>query len=335
MRRVTSLCSQCYAQVPAALSYEAGAVMLTKECPTHGRSEVLIDPDTAAFQEMYARFVMDDPLYTMTTTGATILNTTDRCNLRCRNCYHPVDNVARDPGIDVLVAQAELASQAAIILMGAEPTMRPDLLELIARIRGATGKPVLIYTNGVRLADPEYVRGLTAAGLSGVCVSLHTRSYSGPEIYEKKKAALRVIADTGLPVHHIAFTLSGFDEMLQVAQDMKEFWDLPHHFRLRCPSPIGRHEWPIYPSEFYLGVLRGFCEVGWSDINIRPGDNTPYHVNLDVHGRHVRVVRWPSVEEVILDDLGPAPTMMLPDGRELNFVHAALLQARDRKTKQL
>ena len=97
---------------------------------------------------------------------------THRCNMRCANCYVPNRTV---PDMDagwlrgILV---RLPRRTRIRLVGAEPTLRRDLPEVIAMVRETGHHPILL-TNGLRLADRDYVRELGRAGLSTCYLSFN------------------------------------------------------------------------------------------------------------------------------------------------------------------
>jgi uncharacterized radical SAM superfamily Fe-S cluster-containing enzyme len=67
--------------------------------------------------------------------GTLFADVTQRCNMACRNCYIPVHDLPDLP-IDWLYdVLARLPRRTRIRLVGAEPTMREDLPEIIARAR--------------------------------------------------------------------------------------------------------------------------------------------------------------------------------------------------------
>ena len=97
---------------------------------------------------------------------------THRCNMACANCYIPVRDLPDLP-IDWLYAILErLPRRARIRLVGAEPTMREDLPEIIARVRSLGHIPTIL-TNGLKLGRRSYVDRLRAAGLRTVYLSLN------------------------------------------------------------------------------------------------------------------------------------------------------------------
>jgi molybdenum cofactor biosynthesis enzyme MoaA len=97
---------------------------------------------------------------------------THRCNMACRNCYIPVRDLPDLP-VDWLYAiVARLPRRTRIRLVGAEPTMRADLPEIIARVRRLGHIPVVL-SNGLKLGRTSYVERLRAAGLGTVYLSLN------------------------------------------------------------------------------------------------------------------------------------------------------------------
>ena len=69
---------------------------------------------------------------------------THRCNMACRNCYIPVRDLPDLP-VDWLYAiLGRLPRRTRIRLVGAEPTMRADLPEIIAAVRRLGHVPIIL-----------------------------------------------------------------------------------------------------------------------------------------------------------------------------------------------
>ena len=97
---------------------------------------------------------------------------THRCNMTCHNCYIPVRDLPDMP-VDWLYGVLErLPRRTRIRLVGAEPTMREDLPEIIAQVRDLGHTPITL-TNGLKLGRLSYVKKLKAAGLSTIYLSLN------------------------------------------------------------------------------------------------------------------------------------------------------------------
>ena len=106
---------------------------------------------------------------------------THPCQMSCANCYLPNRNI---PDMDLKAFSAcisQLPRKTDLRLIGGEPTLRSDLHEIIGLIRSFGHRPLLI-TNGLKLANDEYVLSLKNAGLDYAQISLN--GYNDNSIYK-------------------------------------------------------------------------------------------------------------------------------------------------------
>jgi radical SAM protein with 4Fe4S-binding SPASM domain len=117
---------------------------------------------------------------------------TYRCNNDCAHCYNP--RPQKTAGEPDRYQNAELAtadwkaiidrlwelSIPHIVFTGGEPTLRPDLAELI-HYAEAKGQITGLNTNGRRLSDPTYLDELVKAGLDHVQITLESHD---PDIHD-------------------------------------------------------------------------------------------------------------------------------------------------------
>lgn len=101
-----------------------------------------------------------------------MVDVTHRCNMTCKNCYVPNREIPDMDADRLIETIKKFPKRTMIRVVGAEPTMRKDLPQLIRRIR-ETGHRATLLTNGLRLANPEYVKELRANKLSHVYLSLN------------------------------------------------------------------------------------------------------------------------------------------------------------------
>jgi hypothetical protein len=313
------MCPVCYQTVPAERRIVDGAVVLVKRCPTHGETTVVREPN-ARFYEWMADTVFDADVVAAR-TQATMINTTDRCNLACPQCYHQPDK-SPDPPISEVVALARLATKRTICLLGAESTVRSDLPELITAIRSETGKRVALYTNGVKLASEKYLSSLADAGLASTAVSLQFPEYVGQELYETKLKAIENLRHSPVgPALDAALAL-----------------DLPPetYIRMRVTGTIGTDlGTPMALSELVSAFSHELTVRGLTG-QVMKGSH-PYVLIVKVEGRDFFLLRWPSVDEIDLDDLMhcPARGLLMPEYGELPLVQSMLLFAHMRKGRGL
>ncbi len=112
------------------------------------------------------------------------ISLTDRCSLRCTYCMPEQGNewLARSSilTLDEIEQIARVAAADGITtfrLTGGEPLLRPDIVEVVARLAAITGPDgrgveIAMTTNGIRLR--EVLPGLIGAGLSRLNISLDT-----------------------------------------------------------------------------------------------------------------------------------------------------------------
>jgi 12,18-didecarboxysiroheme deacetylase len=98
-----------------------------------------------------------------------------RCNLKCIHCYSQSKDIEYPDELTTKEAKAMLDDMAefgvpVVLFSGGEPTMRPDLLELIAYAK-EKGLRAVISTNGTLITE-EKARELKDIGLSYVGISL-------------------------------------------------------------------------------------------------------------------------------------------------------------------
>jgi MoaA/NifB/PqqE/SkfB family radical SAM enzyme len=96
------------------------------------------------------------------------------CNNRCAFCAQGQlrASSAAPPTRELLARISALDSSQPIALVGGEPTLRPDLLELVLAAK-ARSLRVILQTNGRRLKLAGYAQSLAQAGLDALDVSLH------------------------------------------------------------------------------------------------------------------------------------------------------------------
>jgi len=105
---------------------------------------------------------------------------TDHCNLRCVYCmpvrglqFAPREEVLTAPDIEKVVRAAAAIGFRKIRLTGGEPTLRSDLVEIVAAIAAISGvEDLSMTTNGVLL--PPLAKPLREAGLRRVNIHVDT-----------------------------------------------------------------------------------------------------------------------------------------------------------------
>ncbi len=141
-----------------------------------------------------------------------IVNITYRCNNHCVFCA--VGNrLPEDQTVEHIKEVLDRYSSAGVDLLdldGGEPTLHPDLFEIVEYARKIGFRTVNITTNGRRLAYPEFARKLLASGITSLLVSIH-----GPD--EKTHDGI-----TGTP-GSFAETVQGIENIVRFADGDLDF----------------------------------------------------------------------------------------------------------------
>jgi radical SAM protein with 4Fe4S-binding SPASM domain len=134
---------------------------------------------------------------------------TYRCNNDCAHCYNARPRSYPELNSEQWKAIIDRLWQTGIphvVFTGGEPTLRSDLLELVAYAQ-QKGQITGLNTNGRRLSDRRFVEQLVAAGLDHVQITLeshdaqiHDRMVRAPGAWQQTVAGIRNVLDTPLYV---------------------------------------------------------------------------------------------------------------------------------------
>jgi molybdenum cofactor biosynthesis enzyme MoaA len=244
-----------------------------------------------------------------------IVDVTHRCNMTCANCYVPNRDI---PDLDASWLSSILARVPRgrfIRLVGGEPTLRKDLPELIGEIRRHGHHPVLV-SNGLKLADREYVRSLKAAGLDIAYLSMN--GAFDDDLYETidemRCADRKQRAFENMRAEHIYTSVGmilvrgvnerGVATLLAASRASRNV----REFHLRSVGAMGRHM-PTTPLS--IDEMREVfaTAAGVSAQSIVPHLRTESSFDFR-HGRlRVQLTVWPDLGSVTRGRLTPEGTI--------------------------
>ena len=169
------------------------------------------------------------------------ISLTDRCNFRCVYCmpadmqFAPQSHLLQDEELVRLVRIATTVGFDRVRLTGGEPTVRPNLVNLVAGIASIPGiREIAMTTNAMRL---EKLAGpLAKAGLNRVNISIDTldaeRFYKITRFgkLEQVWRGIRAAEDAGLsPIKLNAVVVRGYneDDIVDLARlTLDHAWDM-------------------------------------------------------------------------------------------------------------
>ena len=306
-----SLCKTCRRIIDAERTYIGNAVYIEGICPEHGFQRGVREVDSK-FYAFLRSISTAENLAGRESTSATMINVTNRCNVRCPQCYHNPTK-EKDPSLDELLPLFRSAKRPLLGIQGAEPTVRDDLPDLIAAIKRETQKPVVVCTNGQRLSDRNYCRELVKAGLDAVAFSLHTPKYVGQRLYDQKLEALENINIVNLHLPGVSVTLNSLEEVEPAIDSVNEALKLCKpgtNTRFRTAGDLNDEKGSnIHLSQLAAEFYRVYQSRGVFP-KVMKGSHT-YLLLLQIAETPTFLIRWPTLEETDMEDLKLVPMSCL------------------------
>jgi 7,8-dihydro-6-hydroxymethylpterin dimethyltransferase len=181
-----SLCETCLALVPTKILIQDERVYYQKRCPQHGVQKTLVSTDADYFKrckrylkpgDMPQRFQTEIEQGCPYDCGLcpdheqhsclSLFEIIDECNMQCPVCFAdsaPGRGKARSMADIERMLETILASEAVpdlVQVSGGEPTLHPELIEILQRLKASPIRHLMLNTNGIRIAgDTQLVQDL-------------------------------------------------------------------------------------------------------------------------------------------------------------------------------
>ncbi len=321
-----SLCSECCRHIPAVRFLRDGQIWLGKTCKFHGYSEHLVEPDG----DFYLNYN-----YPKKQLSSYFIEVTNHCNLTCPHCYQEPDNTQVDPSIDYLLELIKSwpDNGYTISLVGAEPTTRKDLPELIQKIQELPGKPrnLVILTNGVYLSDFEYAKSFTKFKNIYWTIGLNHPDYQGPIVHKKQLQGIKNLNDLGMTIKNISYTLEDLSQMEYCLNEIHDFGiSVCKQYRIRCGIDIGRYPGgpTLYMSDLVKEATKICEKYNWSTgLDNTMGNRA--HYPMKINDLVVKLIQWPSVDTIDLKEIQTESIAdILPGKPPSPLIHQVILRDR-------
>ncbi len=236
------MCRACRRSVEVRYVATPEGVFLERHCPEHGTGRALVAESLAWYlAALRAPSAARPPSRTVPRTAECprscgpcsfhgqachlpVFSVTNACDLRCPICftYNRADRTwfmtpdELDRELDFVLAAT--GGVDLVNVTGGEPTMHPELPELLRRARRPGIGRVTVNTNGLRLArDPALAGKLAEVGAYAI-LSLDTldpeRSVRlhGRDVVREKRAALEALGRAGVPTTLLMVLVGGVNE---------------------------------------------------------------------------------------------------------------------------
>lgn len=319
-----SLCHQCHHHIPAYTYHVNNQLWMIKKCKLHGISTHMIESDYT----FYKNLEYDTAAFSFTKRNI-ITEITDRCNAECPHCYHIPDNTSQDVSLEEILNRIEgwNLGDIDINFAGAEPTLRKDFPELLRRIRERWPTYNLgALTNGIRLADRDWLQEVQEAGITALIIGLNHPSYlNNATLRRKQLLAIDNCYELGMMDYSIGYTMAGVEELHFILDEICSKPWTPVHFRIRYGSDIGRfpNQERMYVSDTYKAI-KAWCESTGVVFEDMSGDNNLYHTMVKINGKPVRVIQWCDETDINMEELRTGPYCDFVSDGITNFLHQVI-----------
>jgi hypothetical protein len=229
VRLTASVCPGCVASgdhdrmvVPMCLFEADGEIRLRKVCPSHGTWADRLWHDAAIYH--HARELDGESRHPTLTREESVagignITVTNRCDRSCHYCFFYAESgepLHEPTKAEIESMAAQLGSHpgiGAIQLTGGEPTVREDIVDIVA-IAAEYSDEVLLNSHGGRfLARPELAAAISEAGARGLYTSFDgVDPERNPKNYWEFPHALTACHDTGMCAMLVPTVVDGWND---------------------------------------------------------------------------------------------------------------------------
>ena len=301
-----SICPLCKRLLSAELREDDGRVVLSRTCPDHGPFEAVVYGDVERYLEIQ-RFDKpgEEPLERQTEydrgcphdcgicpehaqhTCLGIIEVNTACNLDCPICFADSGTGPQEHGFSLSLEQVESMLDAfvraegepeAVQLSGGEPSIHPQIVEMLRAAKDRGIQLVMLNTNGIRLArDPRFAPALAETGVHVYLQfdGLRERTQlaiRGRDLTEEKLRALDRCAEAGVSVSLAAAIERGVNEA-EVGEIVR--------FGIEHPAVTGVFFQPVTHSGRFPGGSDPLDKLTNPDVIDAIADQLPHWFRAD------------------------------------------------------
>lgn len=311
-----SLCNTCYRHVPGVVYEKDNKILLTKQCEIHGEMTEIVEIDCDFFYNLEK-----------TSLGkflTLMFETTNKCQLNCPHCYQLPDNKSVDKPLELILSKIDDYPRGFIpMIAGAEPTLYKEIVPLAHTLVDRYGRTRLL-TNGLKFYDKKFAKKLLSGGGVFPAVGLNHWSYQGKKIHQQQLAAIENIKEF-TSLDDIGYTVESYDHLPEIFEEVSNIAsDKVNMVRIRFGSFIGRSS---DENRNYLSkTVKRIKEILGDELIPAALDDNPYHVMFKWRGISLRIIQWPDVKNIDMEELNTGPWANFQDGPITNFVHQVILR---------
>lgn len=304
IKKTKSLCPECLDVVDADVFEKKDGIWMHKECKKHGKFKGFVEKDPVFYKKNINTRKVKNKLFPVI-----MVPITHRCNLECNFCFVP-NREREDMPIEQFKDIVDKIPDCTLCVTGGEPTLREDLFDILNILkRNPKIRHISMATNGIKLADRDYVRELKKAGLSWILFSFNGfservyRETNNRDLLDIKLKALENIREEKIPTAISPTLVRGLNEkdikpIIEYALDNQfPFYEI----RIRGAARVGVHKEidPLCASEMLDIVAKAIGlnkEYFLNDLPDKRSYHSPHQFNMRLvfvnNGRMGKLEYW-------------------------------------------
>ena len=263
------------------------------------------------------------------TFEAIVVDLTHRCNMECANCYIPNREIPDLDAEKLYEVLERLPNRTYIRLIGAEPTMRDDLPEIIRKVIKLGHHPS-VTTNGLKFGRPQYSKEIRDAGLRLLLISMN--GADDDEVYKiidsgkyatLKTRALENTFQDNFIVNTGTIIARGVNEhtinrQIELVKSVQQKYPsrVKPVVRLKSIGSLGRHmENVTYQFDELCHLVAERLELPYEYVTSQPCETGVNRLSLSGHinedspnsyvfehdGIYVRMINWEIDDDGVVD----------------------------------
>jgi len=311
-----SVCNHCYRHIPGVVYEKDEKIWLTKKCVEHGEMQQLVEIDPEFYYSINkasgAAFV------------SLMFEATNKCQLNCPHCYQLPDNSHVDSPLDNMLKMIGTYPAGFVpMVAGAEPTLYNDIIPLTTILAEQYGR-CRTLTNGLRFGDKKFAKALLHNKEVYPAVGLNHWSYQGKKVHEKQLRGIENIKEFST-LDDIGYTVESLDHLPEIFEEIDRIADdKVSMVRIRFGSFIGRSS--DQQRNYLSKTVAHIKDLLGDELVATPLDDNPYHVMYNWRGTPLRIIQWPDVQNIDMEELNTGPWANFHNGPITNFVHQVIMR---------
>lgn len=304
-----SLCPVCFKEIVADVTV-GNHVWMIKECPEHGRFSAMVERDPHWY--FFCKKENSPCFY-----EGLMVDVTNQCNIKCKYCYH--DNSGGHRSVEDVINEIQYyGDKAPFILTGGEPTLHPELADIIQQSL-AYGQTVLL-TNGIKLCDEEYLQSIIDTGIldnGGFGLSFHKESNG------KDLEFIDICRNKGVLIGTAFYVIDSVDQMQEAVKLLEENQDVLREIRIKAASNLW-NESKVNNKIFVSDMFKQLVNLGETSIDTTCNNKLSY-ANTIHKGLKIKLISWYDKYNIDLDDINCDPWYLAKNGTLNNLVTTGIL----------